>query len=711
MQSERKASIRITGLINVISTGQFPPLTFRHDASITAGLIKVVSRKFSCSTLVANLYSSFNRVTVSKRLLLSMLSRISKRYKVAPNRIYIEPMNFQLITLARIFLVILLIGLIAIVSVLLSFAYCNNCRTWFIETIVNTEKLKVDIKGKTVLKIGWQPQLTLNNILIKNKAWTKPEHVAKIDQLALQISIPKLFNGDIFINDLSISKPELFLFKNKKGDTNWSFSDQKADSKVLELPIIFERLYISSGKFQYHDEVRDMNFEGDVDSLKGSGGWELPITIESKGSYQHKTLNLHLSAGSYSELRSEKQPYPIKLNMTFGQTEIALSGTVINPLQTADPKLNLSIKGPDIAELFPLTGIPLPTSLAYKISGNLSHHDTAWRFDHFSGEIGHTDLQGTVLVNPKLEPLYFDMDLFAKTLDLADLSGFIGGEPKHAAQSVTKDSSLIPDHQFDLKQFRVANGKARLRATNIINKELPITNFDGQLSLNNGVLKFEPVTFGIYDGKVNLWVSAYSAKNPADVDIQIHVIDLPLSKFITKVKDIKQTLGKINGKLQIKGQGNTLKDILSSANGTAYLVQYDGKISALIVELIGLDIVHALGYYILGDTQIPILCAVVDVNIKDGIAQSKTLLFNTRDSVVHGNGYLSFKDETFELAMTPYPRDFSPLTLRSTLKFSGTILKPTFSINPLSTLMLLPPFDIGEIQTIDCKKKIQQAKD
>jgi hypothetical protein len=83
----------------------------------------------------------------------------------------------------------------------------------------------------------------------------------------------------------------------------------------------------------------------------------------------------------------------------------------------------------------------------------------------------------------------------------------------------------------------------------------------------------------------------------------------------------------------------------------------------------------------------------------------------TRDSVVYGNGYLSFKNETFELAMTSYPRDFSLLTLRSTLNFSGTILKPKFSINPLSTLMLLPPVDIGEIQNIDCQKMIRKAKD
>src|SRR5674476_633226 len=125
-------------------------------------------------------------------------------------------MNFKLITLTHIFLVILLIGFFAFVSLLLGFAYSNNFRTWFIETIINTEKLKLDIKGRTLLEIGWLPELTLNNISIKNKAWPRSENVAKIDQLSLQISIPKLFHGDIFINDLSISKPELFLFKNKK---------------------------------------------------------------------------------------------------------------------------------------------------------------------------------------------------------------------------------------------------------------------------------------------------------------------------------------------------------------------------------------------------------------------------------------------------------------------------------------------------------------
>ncbi|MGZ4958865.1 MAG: AsmA family protein [Methylomonas sp.] len=620
-------------------------------------------------------------------------------------------MNFKLITLARIFLIILLIGFLAFGGILLGFAYSNNFRKWSIEHIVNTGKLNLDINGKTLLEMGWQPKLTLNNISVKNTAGPKPGNVAQIDQLSFQISIPKLFHREIFFNDLSISKPELSLFKNKKGDVNWSFSDQKSDSSTPELPVIFESLDISSGKFRYHDEIRDMDFEGSINSFKGSGGRELPTIIESKGSYQHKALNLQVSAGSYSDLRSENKPYPVKLNVTFGQTKVAINGTVMHPLQTADPKLNLSIEGANMAELFPLTGIPLPPSAAYKIKGDLSRHEDTWRFEHFNGEIGHSDLEGKVLVDPKPEILYFEMDLLAKTLDLADLSGFIGGEPNNTDQSNTEDDSLIPDHQFDLKQIRAANGKARLRATNIINKETPITNFDGKLSLNNGVLKFEPVTFGTDDGKVTLWVSTDGSQDPADADIQINVIDLSLSKLIKKVKDTQKTLGKINGKLKVKGEGNSLKDILSNSNGKAYLVQSEGKISALIVDLIGLDIFHALGYVITGDTQIPILCAVVDVDIKDGIAHSKNILLDTKDSVVYGNGNLSFKDETFALSVTPYPRKFTPLSLRSTLNFSGTISKPQFSINPLSTLMLLPPIDIGENKNVDCQKMIRQAQD
>ncbi|MFA5984390.1 MAG: AsmA family protein [Methylococcaceae bacterium] len=624
-------------------------------------------------------------------------------------------MNLKLKVITSSILYTLLIGCFILVSLLLGFAYVSSFRVWAIEGLVNTGNLKLDIEGKTSLEIGWLPELTINTLAIKNQAWSKPEYVAKIAQFSIKLSIPKLFHGDIFIDELALRKAELFLFKNKKGDVNWDFSEDKnkakADSTTLDLPLILEDLHLTLGKFHYFDEVRDMSFEGDVDSLTGSGGWQQPISLKSKGSYQNQPLNLLATAGSYSELRAAEQPYPVKLNMTFGETEIAINGTVKQPLHGPDPRLNLSIKGPNIAELFPLTGIPIPPSASYKIIGDLSRQDTTWRFEHFKGEIGHSDLQGTVLVNPTLEPLYFDMDLFAKTLDLADLSGFIGGKPNTSDKNAIENGALIPDHRFDLKQIRAANGKARLRATNIINKELPITNFDGRLSLNNGVLKFEPVSFGVYDGRMDLWVSADGSQDTADVNIQINVIDLPLGKLIKKVNDVEKTLGKINGKLKLAGMGNTLKAILSSANGDAYLVQFDGKISALVVELIGLDIVHSLGYYILGDKQIPILCALADVNVKDGVAHAKTLLLNTKDSVVYGKGFLSFKDETFDLALTPRPRDFSPLTLRSTLSFSGTILNPSFSINPISTLMLLPPIDIGETQNIDCQKIIKQAKE
>ncbi len=80
-------------------------------------------------------------------------------------------MSVKLTTLFRIFLIILLMGFFTFGSILLSFSYSNNFRTWLIEAIVNTEMLKLTIKGKTFLEIGWQPELTLNNISINNTAF------------------------------------------------------------------------------------------------------------------------------------------------------------------------------------------------------------------------------------------------------------------------------------------------------------------------------------------------------------------------------------------------------------------------------------------------------------------------------------------------------------------------------------------------------------
>jgi uncharacterized protein involved in outer membrane biogenesis len=103
-----------------------------------------------------------------------------------------------------------------------------------------------------------------------------------------------------------------------------------------------------------------------------------------------------------------------------------------------------------------------------------------------------------------------------------------------------------------------------------------------------------------------------------------------------------------------------------------------GRISNLVMELAGLDIAEALKFLVEGDRQIPIRCAFGDFDVANGLMTTKSLAFDTTDTIILGEGTISLKDETLRLKLRPRPKDRSFLVFRSPLIVEGTFKQPRF---------------------------------
>lgn len=99
----------------------------------------------------------------------------------------------------------------------------------------------------------------------------------------------------------------------------------------------------------------------------------------------------------------------------------------------------------------------------------------------------------------------------------------------------------------------------------------------------------------------------------------------------------------------------------------------------------GLDVAEALGTFIRGDKSIPIHCAVLDIQGKDGQMGVQTLVFDTADTVVFGEGKIDLRDEKLNVVMTPVPKDFSPFSLRSYIRATGPFNNVSIFPDPLKT--------------------------
>src|SRR3546814_11916271 len=69
---------------------------------------------------------------------------------------------------------------------------------------------------------------------------------------------------------------------------------------------------------------------------------------------------------------------------------------------------------------------------------------------------------------------------------------------------------------------------------------------------------------------------------------------MALKRFFTS-QDVKEMIGGVmTGRIRLKGAGDTVRNALATSNGNIALVVESGRISNLIVELIGLDAFEAL---------------------------------------------------------------------------------------------------------------------
>jgi uncharacterized protein involved in outer membrane biogenesis len=97
-----------------------------------------------------------------------------------------------------------------------------------------------------------------------------------------------------------------------------------------------------------------------------------------------------------------------------------------------------------------------------------------------------------------------------------------------------------------------------------------------------------------------------------------------------------------------------------------------------MMEFAGIDIAESLKYLLGKDRTIPIRCAFADFGVKQGIATSRQLAFDTTDTVILGSGTIDLRDERLDLVLKPKPKDISFFSLRAPLLVNGTFKDPSF---------------------------------
>jgi AsmA family protein len=563
--------------------------------------------------------------------------------------------------------------------------------------------LQRDFRIDGDIDVDWGPAATVrvDRLRLANAPWAREPTMASAERVAATIRLAPLLRGRLVVQRLEVDRPRLLLERHADGAGNWALGADDAESaRDGEPRVELRELIVHGGRVSLREQDRRTWLDLDVESepAERDAGRLVPLSVRGGGEFRGSAIGLDALVDSPLELRDAEQPYRLRLGAAIDQTRIRVDGRLLQPLRTRDAELDIRLRGADLADLYEPFGLVFPRTPPYELSGHLTLEGDLQGKGRFAGRIGSSDLAGDVALDLGGERPRLKADLRSKRLAFRDLAGFVGAEPAAAATETRKKTAqleekrrrtgrLLPDSRYDLRKLRAMDAEVTLDAGHIDAPRLPLDAMQARLTLRDGLLELAPVSFDAAGGALKFALVLDAREDPIAASLVLDVKQLRLNQLMPRVKTLDDALGRLSGKADLSGTGNSVAALLGSADGELDLIMGKGRVSNLLLELAGLDVAEGLRFLIGKDRTVQLNCAYADFDIAGGVATAQAVGFDTTDTTLLLRGSVSLRDEALDLTLVPKPRDATPVSLRSPLRIRGTFADPR--IRPEARPLLL----------------------
>jgi AsmA family protein len=550
---------------------------------------------------------------------------------------------------------------------------------------------EIRVAGPLTVEWGAPTRIVVNDIHVANASWGSQPEMFSAKRLEIAIFARTLLFGPTRIPSIALDGAKLLLETSDRGEANWNFAPSAAAPKKRgEFPHV-QRVVVHQSEIDYRNGPTGAQSTlemSDSELDEGDGDAASPLKIALAGAFQGRPLKLEGTLGSIAEMRNPTKPYPVSLRGGLGETRLAADGTIKEPLNFTGVDLRLSLEGRKLQEIADALGVPFPALPDFRATSKLTGGEGKWQLDALALKTGNSDLEGGLAIDTNAKVPQVTAQLTARNVDLADFKGLYGGKPAHAPAAKTPPEDggrLIPDTPLSVQKLPALNAELTFDGNRIKPVDgVPFERVSLGLQLKDGVLTVKPLRFRTADGDVdlNLRFTPFTAKSPPRLGAEIDVRHIDLHKFLRNQSSdlVKQTAGTVGGFVKIDTNGVSLRELLARMNGDAGFFMENGQVSDLLQRLAPIDVLGALGVYASGDKPVPINCLVSRFAISDGVASLSTLLLDTNDTQISGEGAINFASEGLSLSFKPQNKHFTLVSLRAPVDVGGTLAKPNFSI-------------------------------
>jgi uncharacterized protein involved in outer membrane biogenesis len=635
------------------------------------------------------------------------------------------------LTLRMLATLLALLAVLAAAALIIS----NHLRGPVIRYVETHSGRQVRVQGKfDTYLFSLHPRLVAERVTIGNPPWTSSGITAEIGHLSLTFDWGALALSRLAIRRLEMEQATLYLSRDENLRANWQLNDPGTSGLGTGPPLI-RSLSIPNARVHLDDRRRHLQFEGTVSAgdLPGQSS-RSGLRIQGAGKLNGRQANFTINGDPLATVAPE-QPYRFEFTENSSGSRLNGQGVMPHPFNFQEVEATFEAVGEDMRDLYFLTGLKLPDTGAYRLSGKFARQGLRMRFSDLDATSGRSDMRGTVLIDANLSvPSHVEADLRSQLLRVSDLGRRAAGRTPKPADG---PRLVLPDTALRLTGVRRSDAVVNFHAQALEAGHVTLRTVAARMTVDRGRITVAPLSAALREGQMTGELKFDATRDVPAADVDVKVANLRLGQF---AREGAQSAGQntdgdarpspLDGPLQaritLKGHGNSIHELAATANGKVTAVLPHGALRSSWAELAGFDL-RGLGLMAAGNQEdTGIRCGVASFDAQDGTLTAQSLVIDTEPVLITGEGTIDLGSETLDLRFQGRPKH-PRLRVRAPLLVRGTLGHPSFRVDPkkpaaqaggaIALGVLLSPVaamlafvDPGLAKDADCTALLAQAR-
>jgi len=604
-------------------------------------------------------------------------------------------------------LAVFLLAVLVIFAILSGYDY-NSLKPEIQGTVANATGKELTLGGDISLRIGLTPTLVLRDVSVRNVPWGSEPQMAKIGRFEVKVRLFPLLAHHLDIVRLVLVEPRILLETDTAGRSNFAIEKGAKEQEPGKgatgggwklSSVTLNDLSIERGRVTYVNHASKKSYEFDVTSLTASSAGPLggPIRLRMSGAYNEEPFEAAGTVGSLSAFAGPSLAWPIDLTLRAAGAVLAIDGSIRSPSERRGMKLNFSLKAADPSRLSRLSSLVPRLKGPLDVSGRMTDTGPAsYLVSDLRVMQAANSLSGSIELNLAGKRPSVKAALSARSLDLRSYIG-----PKSAP---TGKGRVFSDKPLPLNDLDKVDADVKLRAAEVLVPDIALDNLQTSLVLKDGALDVKSFRAGLGKGTVTARLSLKPQGRTVLWTSSMHMEKVDVSALGNIVKAAKGIEGPLDAGVDATARGTSVAAVMGSMTGRAVIQMGRGRIHNRYIDLLGSDL--STGLFRLfnpfgKETEYTrVNCFVGGLDMRDGLARVTTLVLNTQNMVVMGEGTINLRTEWLNLSLKPVPKagigssvfgklGISAGELTRPFKLAGTLASPRLAIDPTQTAIVL----------------------